>query len=192
MNEIGHVFPAGHRIRLAISSSYWPIIWPSPRPVRLVVRTGGSRLVLPLRDRQGGDAAIRFEPAVIGRATPRTVRKGTRQERTITRDVATNEVVYTVVRDEGRSVIDEIGVETGFEKKVAYRIRPDDPTSARVDLREAFAQRHEQGWDTFVEAEAALTSTAEEFLVEASLKAFEAGKPFFVKSWLERIPRDGV
>ena len=49
----------------------------------------------------------------------------------------TNEVVYTVVRDEGRSVIDEIGVETGFEKKVVYRIRPDDPTSARVDLRES-------------------------------------------------------
>ena len=39
MNEIGHVFPAGHRIRLAISTAYWPIVWPSPRPVRLVVHT---------------------------------------------------------------------------------------------------------------------------------------------------------
>jgi uncharacterized protein len=192
LNEIGHVFPAGHRIRLAVSTAYWPIVWPSPRAVRLVLHAGGSRLTLPVRGRQAGDERIRFEPAVKGRATPRTVLKGTRLERTITRDVATNEVAYTIVRDEGRSVIDEIAVETGFEKKVVYRIKPDDPASARVDLREAFVLRHGQGWDTFVEATAALSATPGEFLVEATLKAFDGGKPFFAKSWLERIPRRGV
>jgi uncharacterized protein len=101
-------------------------------------------------------------------------------------------VVSTVVRDEGRSVIDEIGVEIGSTKKVVYRIRPDDPTSARIDLRETFLHRHRHGWDTFVEAQSALTSTPSEFLVEASLRAFDGGKPFFIRSWLERIPRDGA
>jgi hypothetical protein len=89
-------------------------------------------------------------------------------------------------------VIDEIGVETGFEKKVQYRIKPTDPASARVDLRETFVHRHGQGWDTYIEGEAALSSTPAEFLVEATLKAYDDGKPFFVKSWLERIPRNGV
>jgi predicted acyl esterase len=192
LNEIGHVFPAGHRIRLATSTAYWPIVWPSPRAVRLVLHAGGSRLTLPVRERQAGDERIRFEPAVKGRATPRTVLKGTRLERTITRDVTTNDLAYTIVRDEGRSIIDEIAVETGFEKKVVYRIKPDDPASARVDLREAFVLRHGQGWDTFVEATAGLSATQGEFLVEASLKAFDGDKPFFVKSWLERIPRRGV
>lgn len=192
MNEIGHVFPAGHRIRLAISTGYWPTIWTSPRSVRLVVHCGDSQLILPVRARQQSDERIRFEPAVKGRATPRKVLKGASQERTVTRDVATNEIVYTVVRDEGRSIIEEIGVETGYDKKVVYRVKPDDPTSARVDLRESFVLRHAQGWDTFVEAKAALSSTETEFLVEASLKAFDAGKPFFAKSWLERIPRNGV
>jgi putative CocE/NonD family hydrolase len=192
MNEIGHVFPRGHRIRLAISNAYWPIIWPSPRPVRLLIHTDGSRLILPLRERQSRDERVRFEPPVRGRSTARRVLKGPHQERTITRDVATNEVIYTVLRDEGRSVIEEIDVESGFEKTVVYRIKPDDPTSARVDLREAFVLRHRQGWDTFVEAQAALSSTEREFLVEASLKAFDGGKPFFAKSWLERIPRQGV
>jgi hypothetical protein len=37
-----------------------------------------------------------------------------------------------------------------------------------------------------------LSSTASEFLVEASLKAFNDGKPFYARSWLERIPRKGV
>ena len=192
MNEIGHVFPVGHRIRLAISTAYWPTIWPSPRQVRLLVHTGGSRLLLPVRERQAGDERVHFEPPVQGRSTARTVLKGARQERTITRDVAANEVIYSVVRDEGRSIISEIGVESGFEKRVVYRIRPDDPTSARVDLREAYVLRHRQGWDTFVETQNALSSTESEFLVEASLKAFDRGKPFFAKSWFERIPRNGV
>ncbi|MDF2764329.1 MAG: peptidase, partial [Rhodospirillales bacterium] len=191
MNEIGHVFPAGHRIRLALSTAYWPIIWPSPRPVRLRVHVAGSRLVLPLRERQPGDDKIGFEPPVTGRETRRRLIKGSEQERTITRDVTANEQIYEVARSD-HSVIEEIGVETSFDKKVVYRIKPDDPTSARVDLREAYLNRHSQGWDTFVEAVTALSATETEFLVEASLKAFEGGKPFFARSWLERIPRNGV
>ena len=31
LNDAGSVFPAGHRIRLALSTTYWPMIWPSPR-----------------------------------------------------------------------------------------------------------------------------------------------------------------
>ena len=191
MNEIGHIFPAGHRIRLALSTAYWPIIWPSARPVRLVVHAGGSRLLLPFRERRKSDDQIRFEPPVTGRETRRKLIKAPAQERTITRDVTTNEQIYTVTRSD-RSVVEETGVETGFDKRVVYRIKPDDPTSARVELREAFLHRHGQGWDTFVETVTALSATETEFLVEASLKTFDGGRPFFAKSWLERIPRNGV
>ena len=31
----GHVFAPRHRIRIAISSGYWPFAWPSPERVRL-------------------------------------------------------------------------------------------------------------------------------------------------------------
>ena len=30
LNDAGAVFPAGHKVRLAISTAYWPMIWPSP------------------------------------------------------------------------------------------------------------------------------------------------------------------
>lgn len=30
LNAIGHAFPPGHRVRLAVSSAYWPWIWPQP------------------------------------------------------------------------------------------------------------------------------------------------------------------
>ena len=45
------VFPAGHRIRLAISNALWPMIWPTPYPMTTSLWLGGpntSRLELPL------------------------------------------------------------------------------------------------------------------------------------------------
>ena len=40
LNEAGAVFPAGHRIRVALSTSYWPMIWPSPEKATVTVFGG--------------------------------------------------------------------------------------------------------------------------------------------------------
>ena len=72
LNDIAHAFPAGHRLRVALSSSYWPIAWPSPEPVVLTVRTGKSALYLPVRPPSPDDHWLRpFEPpaAAHGSAT---------------------------------------------------------------------------------------------------------------------------
>ncbi|MDH3316761.1 MAG: CocE/NonD family hydrolase, partial [Gammaproteobacteria bacterium] len=44
LNDIAHHFLPGHVIRLAISTCYWPMVWPSPRPPRLSIFTAGSAL----------------------------------------------------------------------------------------------------------------------------------------------------
>lgn len=49
LNGCAQSFPAGHRIRLALSTSYWPLAWPPPEPARLSVYTGTSAVVLPIR-----------------------------------------------------------------------------------------------------------------------------------------------
>ena len=64
MSGIAHRFEVGHRIRLAISPTYWPWAWPSARPVTLTVSLGGaSILALPGRDPAPAEpAAHRFSP----------------------------------------------------------------------------------------------------------------------------------
>ena len=42
LNDVAHAFGAGHRIRVAVSSSYWPIVWPSPEPFTLSLFAGAS------------------------------------------------------------------------------------------------------------------------------------------------------
>ncbi|MCF8024771.1 MAG: hypothetical protein K9K82_04720 [Desulfobacteraceae bacterium] len=50
---------AGNRIRLAVSTVYWPLAWPSPEPTRLTIYTRTSRLLLPVRQKETKDKELR-------------------------------------------------------------------------------------------------------------------------------------
>ena len=56
LNDAGSVFPAGHRIRLAISTAYWPMIWPAPERATLLI--SGGALELPVRAPRPTDALL--------------------------------------------------------------------------------------------------------------------------------------
>ena len=42
LNDIAQAFPAGHRIRLALATSHWPIAWPSPEMATLLALDRGT------------------------------------------------------------------------------------------------------------------------------------------------------
>ena len=56
LNDAGAVFPAGHRVRVALSTTYWPMIWPSPE--RATVTVSGGTLDLPVRSPTALDALL--------------------------------------------------------------------------------------------------------------------------------------
>ena len=72
-----HRFKRGNRIRVAISESIWPMLWPSPKPVRLDITAGASRLSLPVRpnDVESGSHADR---AAAGSRSTRSGRRSGR------------------------------------------------------------------------------------------------------------------
>ncbi|HXQ40373.1 MAG TPA: CocE/NonD family hydrolase [Candidatus Udaeobacter sp.] len=190
LNDIGHRFLAGHRIRVAVSTAYWPIIWPAPTPVRLTVWTGQSSLSLPVRRPRPEDARVHFADPEKATPTRRRMLQPGAVHRSICQDVASGEQRIEVLRDDGASVIEEIGVETALRKVIRYRMRPDDPTSARSEVEHEFTLRRPQNWDTRVHTHCAIACTESEFVVEADLEAFESGIRMFSRSWTERIPRD--
>ena len=50
LDSIAYTVAAGHKIRLALSSVYWPFAWPSPLLSRLSIQTEPeSKLILPVR-----------------------------------------------------------------------------------------------------------------------------------------------
>ena len=54
LNDAGSVFPPGHKVRLAISTAYWPMIWPSPETATVQIFAG--TLDLPQRSPNVADA----------------------------------------------------------------------------------------------------------------------------------------
>ena len=59
LSSTGYRFPAGHRLRISLSPSYWPVAWPSPESVSLKIR-GISTLSLPER-RAASDIPVSFK-----------------------------------------------------------------------------------------------------------------------------------
>ena len=60
LNDCGATFPAGHRIRLALSTTYWPMIWPAPHDAAVTILAG--TLDLPSRPSRPEDAALPRPP----------------------------------------------------------------------------------------------------------------------------------
>jgi hypothetical protein len=133
--------------------------------------------------------AVALASAPDGPRARRTLTSGA-VHRTLTVDVGSREERIEVLRDDGRSLIDDIGVETGFRKILRYRMHPADPTSARAEAQYELIHRHSRGWDTTVRTRSAIGCTVDHYVVEADIEAFEGEERIFSRSWTTRIPRD--
>ena len=199
MNDVAYAFPQGSRLRVAVSTSYWPIVWPSPEPVTLSIFTGSaSTLELPIREPRPEEERLAAfaepEEAHISEHTP--LRPGS-FTRTLTRDLATDELIYTTSAegsdfgDAGLSRIEAIDLEVGQSHRKRFTIRDDDPLSARaeMDLR---SELRRGDWSVRVAVRTALRATKEEFQLEAELVADEGDTRVFSRTWNRSVRRDLV
>jgi putative CocE/NonD family hydrolase len=56
LNDCGATLPAGHRIRLALSTTYWPMVWPAPHDATVTIL--GGTFDLPARPSRPEDASL--------------------------------------------------------------------------------------------------------------------------------------
>jgi len=190
LNDIAHGFAAGNRIRVAVSTSYWPLVWPSPEPVTLKIFTGASRLELPVREPRGEDAKLRpFAASEGAEPLAKTYHRPSKGRRWIERDIGTGTSTYCIEEDMGHSTIEHIGLETDFVQRESYRIRDDDPLSAEVEIVYSIAIGRGD-WKTRSETRTVMRADKSHFIIEASLDAYEGDKQLVSRRWNERIPRD--
>jgi len=195
LNDIAYAFPAGHRLRLSISTSYWPIAWPAPEAAVVGVRTGASTLELPVRPRRAADAKLRpFEESEAAPGTSRTKLRHMVMRRTIETDLTSNETVYTLRGDGGElggaslARIEEIDLTMGYTLLKRHRIGESDPLSAQTELIHSTTLQR-RSWSVRVECRTRLTATAEYFQFTGDLEAFEGDAPFAHREWNLTIPR---
>ena len=193
LKHIAQRFPAGHRIRLSISTIYWPVAWPSPEPARLTVITGSSRLTLPVREpRPEEEAALRpFDEPEAGPPLKQTLLQPVQEEWTVIRDLANDRNTLQVTHDEGRHRIDDIDLEIGAKVTERYSYVDADYNSL-TGWCEWVRSFRRGSWRVHTVTRTLLTSNATHFRVRAMLDAFEGDSRIFSKTWDTEIPRDLV
>ncbi|HKL25153.1 MAG TPA: CocE/NonD family hydrolase C-terminal non-catalytic domain-containing protein, partial [Desulfuromonadales bacterium] len=189
LNEIAQIFPAGHRFRIAVSTSYWPLAWAPPKPVRLTILTGASRVIMPVRKANPIDDQLRpfGEPEAAPPPKTRQLDKTERNWRVI-RDLEHDLSTLEVIKDEGRVRIEEIDLEMKKDVREWYSFRGDDFDSARGEVLSRRGLRR-GGWQVETVTRTVLLADAENFHLQADLDAYENGFRVYCRTWDRVIPR---
>ena len=188
LNDIGHVFAKGHRVRIAISNAYWPTVWPSPESATLTVATETVLLTLPERPARDDDAKIAFEPAESSSPSPIERIRPRETELSVERDLTTDTWRMTRRGAVSTHLVD-IDTTELVESEEHMTIRRGDPLSASHDI--AWSMGLSRGaWRPRITLTMAMTSTKDRIAIEARLSAFEDAALVFSRDWSEAFMRD--
>ncbi len=188
LNDAAFAFPPGHRVRVAISTAYWPIVWPAAIAAPIALRE--ARLTLPVRRARATEPAIEVPPAETAPPAARTVLRAGRSIRERGRDIGTGEWFWRAVETPIRFRIDALGTEIGMESRTECRIRDDDPLSATMTMDRV--QTILRGAvETRVTLSARIGATAEAYMIEALLEAFDGPELVCRREWRESVAREG-
>ncbi|MFP4637359.1 MAG: CocE/NonD family hydrolase [Spirochaetaceae bacterium] len=189
LNGVAQRFPRGHRLRLSLSTSYWPLAWPPPKPVQLTIYGGASMFTLPVRPPQEHDAVLRGFGEPEGAAPlPVTLLRPGEESWRVVRDLAADVSRLEVLLDTGTTRYEDSGVEIGSRTMETYTFTADDYDSLAGETK--WERRFKRGdWEIRTVTRTLLTSNEHSFRIRADLDAFEGPSRVFSRSWDTEIPR---
>ncbi len=193
LNDVAQTFRAGHKLRLSLSTSYWPLAWPPPEPARLAIITGVSHLHLPVRPpRNADDARIVFERPEGGPLSTE-IRRLTPQQHNwrVIRDLAQDRSTLEVINDHGTVLLAALDLEMQRTTLEWYSYQGDDFSSPRG---ETYSERgfRRGNWKVRTVTRTVLTCSPTHFFIHAELDAYEGEKRVYSRNWDTSIPRDLV
>jgi uncharacterized protein len=192
LDVLGQAIPAGHRLRLALSTTYWPWLWPSPEVTTITVHAGDpSWIDLPVRplDAPDGDPPA-FEPPVTAPPLPTETLAEDPAFHLLEHDLVPSTHVMRMNQDgDGRTRCQ--GVTMWDRSRDEMAIREGDPLSARTTCeRISGLAWDDAGVAVEIRTKSTMTSDATDFHLENHLEAFEGEERVFERTWTRTIPRD--
>ena len=197
MTEAGHTFAAGEKLRVSLSTSYFPMVWPSPEPVRLTVFAGESEIALPTMAAKDLKLAPPFGPVRKAPPLKLTMFSPDIEQRQMIYDAGSDKTIMRNTRDDGSMRIDDIGTVRHYGKVKEFSIAHDDPLTAET-LVSVFAQydrdasADEPAWHARLETKIRMRADKTHFIFHSHVDAFADGERFFTRSFEHRVKRDLV
>ena len=186
LDQMGYRLAAGHRLRLALSTTYWPFVWPSPEASTLEITA--ASLDLPVHQGSGEE----WLPPPAETAAPwkhGVLRKGASRRR-IESDLIAGRHALVVEDDLGDSENLGHGLITGETTTERWEVGA-DPQSARAEI--TWEQRLSRGdWRVSTQVQTVMTATATHLRMQATLTAWEGDRVVFRRDWDEEVDRKFV
>lgn len=187
LDACGYRFAPGHRIRLALSTAYWPMILPPPEDATLTLDAASIALRLPLLgDHERIDMPEPANPDPLPRYENLEPAKS---ERKVERDLTAGVTRYRILDDTGLNRHPGNGLASRDIREETWSIAQGDPLSATGECHWTCIIERD-GWSTKTLATSTLSCTDREWIITASVEAFENGKPVFSRKKEKKIPRD--
>ncbi|WP_299598920.1 CocE/NonD family hydrolase [uncultured Tateyamaria sp.] len=183
LDHIAYSVPAGHRMRVSVSTAYWPLIWPAPEAATVTLHAGSLSI-----DALTDADTCHFEPpdaAAPWQTEELRLEAHTRRQET---DMVTG-VTSLIIEDDFGKVRDlDHGLVHGSIARERWDIHPDDPLSARGTCHWTDEiERDDIRLRT--EAQCAMWSDTTHFHLNAKLDAFENDIRVYEREITDRVPR---
>lgn len=190
LNACGQRVAKGQRLRLSLSSAYWPVIWPSQTDATLTL--ANTRLELPVRPPRADDAGLAaFQPPESAEPLATEHHSEGSFERTRTVDFVTGRETQRRISDTGAETHLHTGMTVRYTTTEVFEIHPDDPNSAIGTMN--WLKSYRRGdWKAEVETQVSVQAMRDHWRIEASLIARDADGEVISRNWAEDVPRDLV
>jgi len=193
LDACAHECAPGSRIRVALATTYWPLVWPAPEHATLTVQSGASALHLPVRKVGHEIAVAPFAAPERGPATPVEVLRNSSIERSATYDLARDEWTYVTeslggLFGEGVLRLTEIDTSVEHNLRRQLTVRGKDPLSARYTITQSYRMGR-PGWEIDIETALHMRADATHFHLDGTLTARENGSEVRQRRWQETLPR---
>ena len=185
IDQMAYRLAPGHRLRLALSTTYWPFLWPSPQPATLTLSAGN--LDLPVHQGSSG-AEWAPPPAETAPGWQHRVLRAGQASRRVETNLISGKTALVIHDDGGDMENLGHGLCSGETMSERWEIHPDDPLSAHAT--HIWEQRLSRGgWQVKTVAHAEMTATATHLRMQARLTAWEGETVIFTRAWDDEVPR---
>lgn len=185
MDDIAYQIPAGHTLRLSVSTSYWPLLWPVAEPVTATIEAAAIEVP---RFPAGEQNAVSFPEAETAPPWEIDVLREPQHQRRIVQDQVSGHVTLIIEDDFGEVADRAHGLVSGSVGREEWGILPDDPLSANGKTH--WTQTLSRGdWSIRTEAKLAMHADATNFHLSGSVEAYENEQLIFERQYTDRLPR---
>ena len=186
LDDIAYRVAAGNRLRIAVSSTYWPLVWPSPEEVTLTIHEGS--IDLPVRASGDGDEWSFEEPEGAAPWQIETLREDSHIRKVERVD---GKVTLRIVDDFGETRDLDHGLAVGEIAREAWTIDSADPLSAHGETHWTQTLKRDS-WSVRTEAFTTMRSDRENFHLTGRIEAYEGEELVFERDFSEAVPRDHI